>query len=118
MKYAEIKEKMTQGEWRFGNHHSWEIYSPHYGEAVCTMHVKIGPMGKGFEWEDEKTKASANAHAIFTAVSNTYHKGINPEAVPKLVDAIFFYMGATHPDVRQRARTQVQQALAMAMGKE
>lgn len=29
-----------------------------------------------------------NAAAIVTAVNNTYHKGINPEAVPEMLEAI------------------------------
>lgn len=33
-------------------------------------------------------ESEANATAIVTAVNNTYHKGINPEAVPELLQLV------------------------------
>ncbi len=103
MKYAEIKEGMTQGEWEIDNLAIRDSIYPQFCIATVNNNLE--------NWE-------INQEAITTAIKNTYGKGINPEAVPKLVDAIFFYMGATHPDVRQRALAQVQQAFAMAKGKE
>ena len=42
-------------------------------------------------WEnqiEEDKESYDNAAAIVTAVNNTYHKGINPEAVPEMLEAI------------------------------
>jgi hypothetical protein len=50
---------------------------------ICEVH--------GDCWEhmiDENKESYDNAAAIVTAVNNTYHKGINPEAVPEMLSAL------------------------------
>jgi len=42
----------------------------------------------GYHRLEDNTESEANAAAIVTAVNNTYHKGINPEAVPDMLDAL------------------------------
>jgi len=54
-----------------------------YGESICALYSD--PM-------DEDVRA--NARAIVSAVNNTYGSGVNPEAVPELLNALKFVRDA------------------------
>jgi len=51
-----------------------------YSVSVCSWHIlTVNPFAP------ERENSEANTTAIVTAVNNTYHKGINPEAVEELL---------------------------------
>lgn len=52
----------TATPWHFGGKHSWEIYEPKSGVAICSMQVKESP------WRDLDID-KANAELIVTAVN-------------------------------------------------
>jgi len=117
MKYAEIKQKMTQGEWK---HHF------DGGEGVClfpdTEDKRESMKFIGIINGRTLSIVEANAHAIVTAVNNTYVKGIDPEAVEKLIEACKEALRVPPGRVRTyNLKTSVlnklEQALAKAKGK-
>ena len=69
-------------------------------------------------WEnqiEEDKESYDNAAAIVTAVNNTYHKGINPEAVPEMLTIItgitmLSSEGKVPDSVIQAAKTILQKA--------
>ncbi len=93
MEYAEIKEKMTQGEWREGEH-GQSVFgkSDYIGSDELYELVAIcddaGIHHSGSTADQIVEECKANAHAIVTAINNTYGKGINPEAVGELIRAL------------------------------
>jgi len=54
-------------------------------EAFINSHDCVCKVQK---YADSHTISNANAEAIITAVNNTYHKGINPEAVPEMLEVL------------------------------
>lgn len=55
-------------------------------------------------WElklDGQQESDANATAIVTAVNNTYHKGINPEAVPEMYNMLRLLYGSEELSVEE-----------------
>lgn len=104
MKYAEIKEKMTQGEWEIQqlNHIDGDLwlqvgykdpYDKHSWGPVVEIKYHVWP--EATQW--------ANAHAITTAVNNTYGKGIDPEAVEGLIKALERLVSVTDPQINRYA---------------
>ena len=90
MKYAEIKEKMTQGEWQLV--HRTVIEKP----VRIQEHFAIAPEGgptMAFLPDGRIDIQESNAHAIVTAVNNTYGKGIDPETVPELLKQLKALVG-------------------------
>ncbi len=52
-----------------------------YSVSVCSWHIlTVNPFAP------ERENSEANTTAIVSAVNNTYHKGINPEAVPEMLE--------------------------------
>lgn len=63
------------------------------------LNITPGPwtqIGWDIKFKTELTIANslvlADAEAIVTAVNNTYHKGINPEAVPEMLEVLKEYI--------------------------
>lgn len=66
-------------------------------------------------WEnqiEEDKESYDNAAAIVTAVNNTYHKGINPEAVPELLQLVeeIYKSELLNPWVQKRLNRIIQKA--------
>lgn len=89
-----MKLNITPGPWYFSK-----------GEFNGTQHneTALGSIMAKTEWNwviakvqsscwenqlEEDKESYDNAAAIVTAVNNTYHKGINPEAVPEMLSAM------------------------------
>lgn len=77
MKYAEIKEKMTQGEWTIKSEKANMAAGAPVEAEIRSGGWVIVHLGK-LHTDQQRF----DAHAITTAVNNTYGKGIDPEAVP------------------------------------
>lgn len=79
MDYAH--EEMAPAPWRITADKDW-IYStvglPNGGDIIC-----LKP-----DMEDSANRFPANASAIVKAVNGTYGAGINPDAVPDMLDAL------------------------------
>lgn len=72
------KPNLTEGEWkvkRYSNSQPYIGVDRANGGAVCDI-------------IQYRTESNANAKAIVTAVNNTYHKGIDPEGVPDMKEAL------------------------------
>jgi len=107
MEFKEIKEKMTRGEWKFsqiGNTESYRIT-----DLSDNSPAPARAIGEG------------NAHAIVTAVNNTYAKGIDPEAISELLRAVKWALDMffTDPPLTryEGGLERLEQALAKAEGK-
>jgi hypothetical protein len=76
MNQQEIKANMTQGTW---------IANDNY----CIVEINKGSI-EIWEMDDDRCMhdAKANAEAITHAINNTYGKGINPESVPDMFNAL------------------------------
>jgi len=143
MKYAEIKEKIKQTYFcpRCFSKYSTEVLALRCKcqrkdmpprELVIDLRnnkvlVRAEPLGIciancGYSNISQRKKI-ANAHAIVTAVNNTYGKGINPEAVPELVELLkdartvvrLILRGHSSIDCEAHIK-RVEQALAKAEG--
>jgi hypothetical protein len=75
MNQQEIKAKMTQSDWVYT---SKDMTSINYGSIDCWTLDSIG----------NTHNTVANAAAITHAINNTYGKGINPESVPDMFNAL------------------------------
>jgi streptomycin 6-kinase len=76
-----MKLNITPGEWYI----KWQANI--FGQddrAICSTHANQNNSDNGVTHNQNID----NATAIVTAVNNTYHKGINPEAVPDMLDAL------------------------------
>ncbi len=75
----ENKQLPTQGEWKVSDPKYNFIDIEVDGRRVCVI-VN--------DEEDCDNKDRANAHAISTAINNTYQKGIDPGKVPSILQAL------------------------------
>ena len=76
MTQQEIKENMTKGTWVSSN-------------AYCIVEINKGSIDLWDIDEDRNIHdPKANALAITHAINNTYGKGINPESVPEMYNAL------------------------------
>lgn len=83
------------------------------------LNITPGPwtqIGWDIKFKTELTIANAlvldDAAAIVTAVNNTYHKGINPEAVPELLQLVeeIYKSELLNPGVQNRLKLIIQKA--------
>ena len=78
-----------------------------YSVSVCSWHIlTVNPFAP------ERENSEANTTAIVTAVNNTYHKGINPEAVPELLQLVeeIYKSELLNPGVQNRLKLIIQKA--------
>lgn len=76
-----MKLNITPGEWYI----KWQANI--FGQddrAICSTHANQNNSDNGVT----NNQNIDNATAIVTAVNNTYHKGINPESVPEMIEAL------------------------------
>ena len=76
MNQTAIFQNMTKGEWYNDDVTVWRN-----AEKIAQLWNKL---------EEDFANTPYNAFAIKHAVNNTYGKGINPESVEKLRDALYF----------------------------
>jgi hypothetical protein len=74
-----MSAKITPLPWGIYEDETIEIFGNNELSSVCTMQ---------FANEEEKEMAREEAKTIVSAVNNTYGAGINPEAVPELVNLL------------------------------
>lgn len=84
-----MKLNITPGPWRY----SPKTFNTENRENVATgsivnetWYIVEVQNSCGHHKLEDQTESEANAEAIITAVNNTYHKGINPEAVPEMLE--------------------------------
>jgi hypothetical protein len=68
----------------------WELKSDELGPSTITTKAEVNGnvICQPPIWAESLSYYDDNATAIVTAVNNTYHKGINPEAVPEILEAL------------------------------
>jgi len=89
-----MKLNITPGPWIFskGKHNGAKPDPNSIGSIQgttetlwCIAEIQGDCAENGLDGQEE---SEANSAAIVTAVNNTYHKGINPEAVPEMLECI------------------------------
>ena len=102
MKQTEIFQNMTKGEWYLSgspvalNRYKIPFKSVKTSKGIggviiaSVMGNTLPPTDFPTHAERKKLNAEANAAVIVSAVNNTYGKGINPESVEKMRDALSF----------------------------